>query len=61
MYTHKDTFLHNLSNHPKEYNLSACLGWTKIMETAVKDTHVFIDMPVIQLVSFLKQTQVSSE
>ena len=21
---YKDTFLHNLSNHPKEYNLAAC-------------------------------------
>ena len=37
------------------------------METAVKDTHFFINMeffinmPVIQLVSFLKQAQVSSE
>ena len=24
--TDKDTFLHNLSNHPKEYNLAACTG-----------------------------------
>jgi len=24
--TYKDTFLHNLSNHPKEYNLAACTG-----------------------------------
>ena len=24
--TYKDTFLHNLSNHPKEYNLAACKG-----------------------------------
>jgi len=23
--TYKDTFLHNLSNHPKEYNLAACI------------------------------------
>ena len=22
--TYKDTFLHNLSNHPKEFNLAAC-------------------------------------
>ena len=37
------------------------------METAVKDTYFYINMeflnnmPVIQLVSFLKQAQVSSE
>jgi len=24
--TYKDTFLHNLSNHPNEYNLAACTG-----------------------------------
>ena len=24
--TYKDTILHNLSNHPKEYNLAACTG-----------------------------------
>jgi hypothetical protein len=35
-------------------------GWTKIMETAMKDTHFFIDMelghhwPVTQLVSLLE-------
>ena len=29
-------------------------GMDKIMKTAVKDTHFFINMPVIQLVSFLE-------
>jgi len=35
-------------------------GWTKIMETAVEDTHFFINMefghhlPATQLVSFLE-------
>ena len=24
--TYKDTFLHNVSNHPKECNLAACTG-----------------------------------
>jgi len=24
--TYKDTLLHNLSNHPKEFNLAACTG-----------------------------------
>jgi hypothetical protein len=24
--TDKEAFLHNLSNHPKEYNLAACTG-----------------------------------
>jgi len=24
--TYKDTFLHNLSNHPKGFNLAACTG-----------------------------------
>ena len=62
---YKYTFLHNLSDHP---NLAACTGdGQKIMETALKDTHflikmeLFINMPVIQLVSFLEQTQVNSE
>ena len=31
------------------------------METAVKDAHFFINMLVIQLVSFLEQTKVNSE
>jgi len=41
--------------------------WIKIMETAVKDTHFFINMelghclPVTKLVSFLEYTHVSSE
>jgi len=26
LFTDKDTFLHNLSNHPKEYNLPTCTG-----------------------------------
>jgi hypothetical protein len=27
--TDKDTFLHNLSNHPKEYKLATCTGMDK--------------------------------
>ena len=59
--TYKDTFLHNLFNHPKECNLAACKGdGQKVMETAVKDTLFFINielgyhLSVIQGVSFLE-------
>jgi len=40
--TYKDTFPYNLSNHPILHSMYR--EWAKIMEKAVKDTYLFINM-----------------